>query len=133
MERSSSGWFRWRRKKAREGRGAGGEEDHQHKVVVDGSEIRELVEDREAFGILVDTTFRQLDANGDGRLSVRELRPAVADIGAALGLPAEGASPNADHICSEVRARRELCSQPPQLAGFAGDVWLLPQATMRPR
>jgi len=50
----------------------------------------------------VDTTFRQLDADGDGRLSVRELRPAVADIGAALGVPAEGASPNTDHICSEV-------------------------------
>jgi len=108
MERSSSsGWFKWRRRKAREGqRGAGGEEDHHHKVVVDGSEIRELVEDREAFGMLVDTAFRQLDADGDGRLSVRELHPAVADIGAALGVPAEGASPNTDHICSEVRARR---------------------------
>ncbi|TKV97075.1 hypothetical protein SEVIR_9G472000v4 [Setaria viridis] len=106
MERSSS-WFRWwRRRKSREGQaaGAGEEEGHDdhHKVVVDGSEIRELVEDREAFGMLVDSKFRQLDADGDGRLSVRELRPAVADIGAALGLPAEGASPNTDHICSEV-------------------------------
>ena len=51
-------------------------------------------------------TFAVFDADGDGRLSVRELRPAVADIGAALGVPAEGASPNTDHICSEVRARR---------------------------
>ncbi|XP_062216186.1 uncharacterized protein LOC133916514 [Phragmites australis] len=90
MERSS--WFR-KRKKAQ----GGGE-----KVVVDGSEIRELVEDREAFGLLVESKFRQLDADGDGRLSVRELRPAVADIGAALGLPAQGSSPNADHIYSEV-------------------------------
>ncbi|OEL30209.1 hypothetical protein BAE44_0008774 [Dichanthelium oligosanthes] len=101
MERTSS-WFGWRRRrrKAREGKGAG--EEDRHKVVVDGSEIRELVEDREAFGMLVDSKFRQLDADGDGRLSVRELRPAVADIGAALGLPAEGASPNTDYICSEV-------------------------------
>ncbi|KAJ1297941.1 hypothetical protein BS78_01G417000 [Paspalum vaginatum] len=98
MERSSS-WFRWRRKKAREGQGQGGRDKQ---VVVDGSEIRELVEDREAFEMLVDTKFRQLDADGDGRLSVRDLRPAVADIGAALGVPAEGASPNTDHIYKEV-------------------------------
>jgi hypothetical protein len=110
MERSSSWFGWWRRRKAREGRrqgagsGAGEGEGHDdHKVVVDGSEIRELVEDREAFGMLVDSKFRQLDADGVGRLSVQELRPAVADIGAALGLPAEGASPNTDHICSEVR------------------------------
>ncbi|CAL4938531.1 unnamed protein product [Urochloa decumbens] len=103
MERSSSGWFGWKRKKkARGGAGGGEEEEQQHKVVVDGSEIRELVEDREAFGMLVDSKFRQLDADGHGRLSVQELRPAVADIGAALGLPAESASPNTDHICSEV-------------------------------
>lgn len=101
MERSNS-WFRWWRKKAREGQGQGGRPRHGEKVVVDGSEIRELVEDREAFGMLVDTKFRQLDADGDGMLSVGDLRPAVADIGAALGLPAEGASPNADHVCSEV-------------------------------
>lgn len=69
---------------------------------MDGSEIRELVEDREAFGMFVESKFRQLDSDGDGRLSVRELQPAVADIGAALGLPAKGSSPNADHIYSEV-------------------------------
>lgn len=65
MERSNS-WFRWWRKKAREGQGQGGRPRHGEKVVVDGSEIRELVEDREAFGMLVDTKFRQLDADGDG-------------------------------------------------------------------
>ncbi|KAL6615375.1 hypothetical protein ACP70R_037645 [Stipagrostis hirtigluma subsp. patula] len=70
--------------------------------VVDGSEIRALVEDKDAFAKFVDTKFRQLDADGDGRLSVRELQPAVADIGAAIGLPARGSSPQADHIYSEV-------------------------------
>lgn len=69
--------------------------------MVDGSGIRDLVEDREAFGMFADTKFTQLDADGDGRLSARELEPAVADIGAALGLPAQGSSPNADHIYSE--------------------------------
>jgi hypothetical protein len=101
MERSNSSWFGWWRKKAREGQGVGRPRDRE-KVVVDGSEIRELVEDREAFGVLVDSKFRQLDADGHGMLSVSELRPAVEDIGAALGLPAEGASPNTDQIYSEV-------------------------------
>jgi hypothetical protein len=96
MERS---WFGWRKtKKGGRGGGGGGEKE----VVVDGSGIRELVADREAFGMFADTKFKQLDADGDGRLSARELEPAVADIGAALGLPAQGSSPNADHIYSEV-------------------------------
>uniref|UniRef100_A0ACD5TWG9 Uncharacterized protein n=1 Tax=Avena sativa TaxID=4498 RepID=A0ACD5TWG9_AVESA len=96
MERS---WFGWRKaRKGGTGAGGGGAEKE---VVVDGQGIRELVEDREAFGMFADTKFTQLDADGDGRLSVRELQPAVADIGAALGLPAQGSSPNADHIYSE--------------------------------
>jgi hypothetical protein len=97
MERS---WFGWRKaKKGGRGGGGGGEKE----VVVDGSGIRELVADTEAFGMFADTKFAQLDADGDGRLSARELEPAVADIGATLGLPAQGSSPNADHIYSEVR------------------------------
>uniref|UniRef100_A0A0E0M5Y9 EF-hand domain-containing protein n=1 Tax=Oryza punctata TaxID=4537 RepID=A0A0E0M5Y9_ORYPU len=71
-------------------------------VVVDGSEILQLVENKEAFGKFVEQKFRLLDADGDGRLSVRELQPAVADIGAAIGLPARGSSAQADHIYSEV-------------------------------
>ncbi|KQJ96356.1 uncharacterized LOC100839725 [Brachypodium distachyon] len=70
--------------------------------VVDGSEIRELVENKEAFAKFVESKFRHLDRDGDGRLSVRELQPAVADIGAAIGLPARGSSATADHIYSEV-------------------------------
>lgn len=98
MERS---WFGWRKAKKGGGGGGGSKEDKRTKVVVDGSGIRDLVEDREAFGMFADTKFTQLDADGDGRLSARELEPAVADIGAALGLPAQGSSPNADHIYSE--------------------------------
>ncbi|KAF0915028.1 hypothetical protein E2562_033156 [Oryza meyeriana var. granulata] len=71
-------------------------------VVVDGSEIRKLVENKEAFGKFVEQKFRLLDTDGDGRLSVGELQPAVADIGAAIGLPARGSSAQADHIYSEV-------------------------------
>jgi hypothetical protein len=71
--------------------------------VVDGSEIRALVEDKHAFAKFVDDRFRRLDADADVRLSVKELQPAVADIGAAIGLPAREPSPQADHIYSEVR------------------------------
>jgi len=50
----------------------------------------------------VDHKFQELDRDRDGKLSVKELKPAVADIGAALGLPAQGSSPDSDHIYSEV-------------------------------
>ncbi|KAI0500820.1 hypothetical protein KFK09_019037 [Dendrobium nobile] len=84
----ASGWF-WRRKSTR-------------KLVVDGTEIEKLVEDKEAFSSYVEHKFEELDRDHDGKLSVRELQPVVADIGAALGLPAVGSSPDSDHIYTEV-------------------------------
>ncbi|KAK4258529.1 hypothetical protein QN277_004971 [Acacia crassicarpa] len=70
--------------------------------VLDGSNITELVGNHQVFGNFVDHKFRELDRDGDGKLSVKELQPAVADIGAALGLPAQGINPESDHIYSEV-------------------------------
>lgn len=70
--------------------------------VLDGSNIMKLVENREVFSNFVDHKFQELDRDRDGQLSVNELQPAVADIGAALGLPARGSSPDTDHIYSEV-------------------------------
>lgn len=70
--------------------------------VLDGSNIMKLVENREVFSNFVDHKFQELDRDRDGQLSVNELQPAVADIGAALGLPAQGSSPDSDHIYSEV-------------------------------
>ncbi|KAL5985948.1 hypothetical protein ACLOJK_027938 [Asimina triloba] len=70
--------------------------------VLDGSDIKGLVENEEAFTQFVDHKFKELDVDGDGKLSVRELQPAVVDIGAALGLPAKGSSPDSDHIYDEV-------------------------------
>ncbi|KAM5549939.1 hypothetical protein ABKV19_001058 [Rosa sericea] len=70
--------------------------------VLDGSDIMELVENKEVFGHFVDHKFQELDRDRDGQLSVNELKPAVADIGAALGLPVQGSSPDSDHIYSEV-------------------------------
>lgn len=70
--------------------------------MLDGSNIMKLVGDEEVFSSFVDHKFHELDRDKDGQLSVRELQPAVADIGAALGLPAQGSSPESDHIYSEV-------------------------------
>ncbi|XP_017971979.1 PREDICTED: uncharacterized protein LOC108660990 [Theobroma cacao] len=70
--------------------------------VLDGSDIMELVENEEVFSSFVDHKFKELDKDSDGQLSVKELQPAVADIGAALGLPAQGSSPDSDHFYSEV-------------------------------
>ena len=78
--------------------------------VLDGSDIRELVENEGAFAKFVENKFRHLDADGDGRLSLRELQPAVADIGAAIGLPAKGSSAQADHIYSEVCLTVMFCN-----------------------
>ncbi|PKI34822.1 hypothetical protein CRG98_044783 [Punica granatum] len=61
-----------------------------------------LVGNEEVFNSFVDHKFKELDKDRDGQLSVDELQPAVADIGAALGLPAKGTSPDSDHIYSEV-------------------------------
>ncbi|KAI4299900.1 hypothetical protein L6164_033321 [Bauhinia variegata] len=70
--------------------------------VLDGSNIMELVGNEEVFSNFVDHKFQELDRDRDGKLSVNELEPAVADIGAALGLPAQGTNPDSDHIYSEV-------------------------------
>lgn len=74
----------------------------EHGQVLDGSDIMELVGNEKVFSNYVDHKFQQLDKDQDGKLSVKELEPAVADIGAALGLPAQGSSPDSDHIYSEV-------------------------------
>lgn len=74
----------------------------EHGQVLDGSDIMELVENEEVFRSFVDHKFQELDRDKDGELSLKELEPAVADIGAALGLPAQGSSPDSDHIYSEV-------------------------------
>ncbi|KAL2512378.1 Calcium-binding EF-hand family protein [Abeliophyllum distichum] len=70
--------------------------------VMDGSDLMELVENEKVFSNFVDHKFQELDTDCDGKLSVNELQPAVADIGAALGLPAQGSSPESDHIYREV-------------------------------
>ncbi|KAK7404337.1 hypothetical protein VNO78_05142 [Psophocarpus tetragonolobus] len=70
--------------------------------VLDGSNIMELVGNEKVFSNFVDHKFHELDRDRDGKLSVKELQPAVADIGAALGLPSPGTTSRSDHIYSQV-------------------------------
>ncbi|KAM1003103.1 hypothetical protein ACFX13_003504 [Malus domestica] len=70
--------------------------------VVDGSNIMKLVGNEEVFSNFVEHKFEELDRDRDGHLSLNELHPAVANIGLALGLPAQGSSSDSDHIYSEV-------------------------------
>lgn len=72
--------------------------------VLDGSNIMELVGNKDVFTKFVNHKFHELDTDKDGKLSVKELQPAVADIGAALGLPAQGSAPDSDHIYSQVHS-----------------------------
>ncbi|XP_057813371.1 uncharacterized protein LOC131027352 [Cryptomeria japonica] len=71
-------------------------------TVVDGSQIRQLVENKEAFQSYVEEKFCVLDKDKNGNLSVEELQPIVSNIGIALGLPSRGSSPDCDHIYEEV-------------------------------
>ncbi|KAH9314032.1 hypothetical protein KI387_022659, partial [Taxus chinensis] len=71
-------------------------------TVVDGSQIRHLVENKDAFHRYVDEKFVELDKDKSGKLNVQELQPAVSKIGIALGLPSRGSSPDSDHIYEEV-------------------------------
>lgn len=70
--------------------------------VMDGSDIMKLVGNERVFSNFVEHKFQELDTDQDGKLSVKELQPAVADIGVALGLPTQGSYPESDHIYSEV-------------------------------
>ncbi|KAG0498833.1 hypothetical protein HPP92_003524 [Vanilla planifolia] len=94
------------KRERRRGEGDGNQvvwaEKERRWAVVDGTRIRELVEDKEAFSSYVEHKFEELDRDCDGKLSMRELQPAVEDIGAALGLPAVGSSPSSDYIYDEV-------------------------------
>ncbi|KAJ6409868.1 hypothetical protein OIU84_009370 [Salix udensis] len=94
MEKSAEGSSRASTEKMKTSGGNG--------QVLDGSDIMELVGNEKVFGSYIDHKFQELDRDRDGKLSLKELEPAVADIGSALGLPAQGSSPDSDHLYTEV-------------------------------
>lgn len=54
--------------------------EEEGEVVMDGSNIKRLVENKRVFSNFVDHKFQKLDRDCDGKLFVKELQPAVADI-----------------------------------------------------
>ncbi|CAN6482602.1 unnamed protein product [Victoria cruziana] len=70
--------------------------------VFDGTKITDLVQNGEVFDKFVNHKFEELDKSRDGELSVKELVPVIKDIGAAMGLPAQGSSPESDKVYREV-------------------------------
>eukprot|EP01018_Ginkgo_biloba_P039391 Gb_01411 [translate_table: standard] len=76
-------------------------------IVLEGSKLKELVENNESFAQYAEETFRALDKDNSGRLSPQELRPAVATIGIALGLSSQGSSPQADFIYNQIEENQE--------------------------
>lgn len=92
-------WFKYMHKNSSMKEKSSSSSSHE---VIDGSDIMELVENEKVFSNFADHKFQELDTDCDGKLSVKELQPAVKDLGAALGLPAEGTSPESDHIYTEV-------------------------------
>ncbi|KAI5084597.1 hypothetical protein GOP47_0000766 [Adiantum capillus-veneris] len=70
--------------------------------VMDGSNIKALVNDPHTFAQYVDDKFHTLDKTHNGKLSREELVPVALAIGNALGLPPKGSSPESDHIYDEV-------------------------------
>eukprot|EP00850_Spirogloea_muscicola_P007308 SM000036S13352 [mRNA] locus=s36:780591:782791:- [translate_table: standard] len=71
-------------------------------ATLDGSKIRALVGDDAAFAAFVDAKFAELDANGNGRLSKAELKPALLALGPALGIPPPGTKEEADKLIDMV-------------------------------
>ena len=66
----------WEKRGKGSGSGSGSERgEAASKVVLDGSDIEELVGNKEAFSCYVDHKFQELDRDRDGKLSVKELDP----------------------------------------------------------
>lgn len=55
--------------------------------VLDGSVIRDLLEDEDEFAMLAEVLFTKFDADGNGKLSRSELRPVILQLGVGMGVP----------------------------------------------
>lgn len=56
-------------------------------AVLDGSVITTLLEDEDEFAMLAENLFTELDTDESGKLSKKELRPAIVQLGVEQGVP----------------------------------------------
>lgn len=55
--------------------------------VLDGAAIKTLLEDEDDFAMLAETLFEDLDSDESGKLSSKELRPAILQLSVEQGVP----------------------------------------------
>lgn len=55
--------------------------------VLDGSAIKALLEDEDDFAMVAEDLFEKLDTDESGKLSSKELRPAIMQLGVEQGVP----------------------------------------------
>jgi len=71
-------------------------------MVMDGKSLKAFVENDESWTTFVNQKFAALDKSHTGKLTRKELQPAIAAVGNALGLPPMGESAETDHIYDEM-------------------------------
>lgn len=55
--------------------------------VLDGAAIKTLLEDEDEFAMVAENLFEELDTDESGKLSSKELRPALLQLGVEQGVP----------------------------------------------
>ncbi|KAG0574347.1 hypothetical protein KC19_VG255700 [Ceratodon purpureus] len=70
--------------------------------VLDGATIKTLLEDEDDFAMLAESLFEELDTDESGKLSSKELRPAILQLGVEQGVPPAAATPEADALVTKL-------------------------------
>lgn len=73
--------------------------------VLDGAAIKTLLEDEDEFAMVAENLFEELDTDESGKLSSKELRPALLQLGVEQGVPPSGATPEAEDLVTKLIAK----------------------------
>ncbi|XP_024358334.1 uncharacterized protein [Physcomitrium patens] len=70
--------------------------------VLDGSAIKALLEDEDDFAMVAEDLFEKLDTDESGKLSSKELRPAIMQLGVEQGVPPAAATTEAEELVTKL-------------------------------